>query len=215
MAKVLTVKGARIVSETLFFLLFLLLWRNGFLQRWILVFGLSLLLSVALGRFYCGWICPIETLFRPIDAIYKKMKIKRILTPSFLQKEWLRWVILLVFVAMMMVVRSQGLKINLLFFITLVAVFITLFFQEELWHRYLCPYGALLSLFSRAAPLGLKVDKETCNGCSLCQRSCPSKAIFNLEDRKRSIVKNECLTCFKCEEVCPVRAIGFRYLKKE
>ncbi len=73
------------------------------------------------------------------------------------------------------------------------------------WCRYLCPLGALLSLFS---PLGLfkrKVSHE-CNECMKCQKNCPMGAIP--EDPKKTRLQ-ECFQCRTCVKVCPQNAITF------
>jgi len=73
------------------------------------------------------------------------------------------------------------------------------------WCRYLCPLGALLSLF---APLGFfkrRVNEE-CNECMKCQKSCPMRAI---PEDPRGTHFPECIQCRTCAKVCPQNAITF------
>ncbi len=51
-------------------------------------------------------------------------------------------------------------------------------------------------------------DRETCIGCQLCVRVCPSQAIeFIPDDKKVKFYLTRCTFCSQCEEVCPVSAI--------
>jgi polyferredoxin len=77
--------------------------------------------------------------------------------------------------------------------------------SPRFWCRYLCPLGALLSLFS---PLGLfkRRVSEDCTQCLKCQKSCPMGAIP--EDPKRTSVA-ECIQCRTCLNVCPENAVRF------
>ena len=68
--------------------------------------------------------------------------------------------------------------------------------------RFLCPLGALYSLLSRLALLGVRVDQERCVDCGACVRSCPMDI--------RSVGDRECVHCGNCIEVCPTKAISFR-----
>jgi MauM/NapG family ferredoxin protein len=73
------------------------------------------------------------------------------------------------------------------------------------WCRYLCPLGALLSLF---APLGFfkRRVNEDCNDCLKCQKSCPMGAI---PEDPRGTHFPECIQCRTCAKVCPQNAITF------
>lgn len=201
----------RIVTEIIFLVIFILLLRNQSLQRWILVFGGGVLISLVFGRLYCAWACPIGTLFRPVNWVFDKLGINRFKTPEIMKQSWLRWVILIVFVGLMITFRMLKIRLNLLLYITLLGVLVTLFFTEDFWHHRLCPYGAVLSASGRVARLGMEIDEEECTGCGLCEKACPAEAISALPTGEREIKNSECLTCFKCQEVCPVDAIEYNW----
>ncbi|QTA38175.1 4Fe-4S binding protein [Thermosipho ferrireducens] len=204
-------KFLRTVTEILAFLLFLFLFFNGKLQSWILIFGGLAILSLFFGRFYCGWICPIQTVFRPVGWIYKKLRIKRFSTPKFMKHPVVRYIILLFFIGLLIAIRVLKIKIPLLLFILIGAFIITLFFKEEFWHKVLCPYGAILSIVSQPAMFGLEIEESECIGCGLCQKVCNANAIKSLNNKKRRIINNECLLCFECKNVCPVKVISYKH----
>lgn len=68
--------------------------------------------------------------------------------------------------------------------------------------RFLCPLGALYSLTTRLALIGVRLDEKRCTDCGLCRRVCPVDI--------RQVGDRECVACGKCVERCPVSAITIR-----
>lgn len=52
----------------------------------------------------------------------------------------------------------------------------------------------------------VEIDLNRCNGCVLCMKACPMKAIRVLPDGKAHIL-GTCVDCGSCVSVCPKRAI--------
>lgn len=203
----------RIISEIVFLVIFIFLLKNKALQRWIIIFGFGAVVSFVLGRFYCGWICPIGTLIRFQSWIYKKLGINRFKVPAIMKSKGLRWLWLILFVGSMVASRIFGLKVNMLLYITLLGVIISFLFEEELWHKYICPYGTILSITAKTSKTGININKDKCTGCGLCQEECINNTIIKLATGEREVNNQECLLCFKCQEVCPVEAIKYSNLK--
>ncbi|OAA30046.1 4Fe-4S ferredoxin [Kosmotoga arenicorallina S304] len=203
----------RLSLEILALLLFLFFLKNRTLQLWLIVFGASVLGSFLFGRFYCGLICPMETLFRPINWIYAKLKIKRFKTPKIFKNNVVRWGILALFLFLMVATKAFHLKINILLYITVLSIVITLIFDEEFWHKYLCPFGAILALSSRRSFFGLNIDKDNCALCNICQSKCPINVISK-ENSQMKIDTKECLLCFECAKSCPKISIRYTKLRK-
>jgi polyferredoxin len=79
-------------------------------------------------------------------------------------------------------------------------------FIHGLWCRYLCPYGALLGLFSWASPTRIRRDPEACISCELCDKVCMARLTVSTADAIRSV---ECTGCLDCVAVCPKKeALG-------
>ncbi len=201
------------LAVQLFFLaLFVVTVAQGAPQVWLLVFAAGLLLAFFRGRFYCSWVCPMNTLLQPIARLERRIKPWRRRIPQALRQPGL---FVIVLTLMVLISRVSGGVIPPLAAAVLMAVAFSLFFQERFWHRYLCPYGALLSLPGRWAVRSLRVDWDACSGCGVCQRVCPTETIFSDREGKRAIDSSHCLQCFRCHEVCPTQAIGYRSVKAD
>ena len=67
--------------------------------------------------------------------------------------------------------------------------------------RFLCPLGAIYSLFSRLNLVGVSVKEDDCTHCGICTATCL------LDVRK--VGDEECIQCGKCLPVCPSHAIYY------
>lgn len=82
------------------------------------------------------------------------------------------------------------------------AIFAACVFIYRAFCRFLCPLGAIYSLFARIALLGVKVDAGACTHCGACVEICPVDI--------RRVGDRECVQCGKCIAACPEKAISFK-----
>jgi len=68
--------------------------------------------------------------------------------------------------------------------------------------KYLCPLGAIYSLFNPISFQKLNFNAESCIDCGKCARVCG----MNLDPR-RPRASLECIRCGDCQRACPVRAL--------
>lgn len=180
------------------------------LQLWLVVFLAGVGLSLFAGRYFCGWVCPMNTLFRLQNAVYRVLGLKRRPSPPVTSRAhiWVRGLSLAAFLGLMAAARVAHIRINPLLYLIILSFTVTLSIEEEFWHRWLCPFGTILSVTSRRAGFQVRVDQEACIGCGVCQRACPTGSIITDDGKKRRNLSHECLMCYQCVEPCPADCIG-------
>ena len=194
------------------------------------VIGALLLFGLALGRVICGWLCPAgfvqELLHRLPTPKLKKSKVTRAL--SWLKYAILAVFVLLLppllnapafckficpagtaegAVSLLANPVNEGwfAMLGALFtnkFVILTLVLTACVFVYRSFCRFLCPLGALYSLFARLALLGIRVDTHSCTDCGKCLRVCPMDI--------RRVGDRECIHCGQCIDACPEKAITLR-----
>lgn len=75
---------------------------------------------------------------------------------------------------------------------------------RRFWCRYVCPSGALLSVFNTFR-VGERKVESSCINCNLCVEACPFDAI----EEDFTTRENDCTYCQACGGVCPTDAIKF------
>ena len=98
-------------------------------------------------------------------------------------------------------------KVNLFIFVIFIVILVLGVIRKRFWCRYLCPLGALFSIFSRLRIFRRSVSDD-CSQCLKCVKDCPAGAIPKEEPRKYR--QQDCISCFKCLE-CPPRAVTFQF----
>ena len=179
----------------------------------IATFVLPLAVALFFGRVFCAGVCPL-------GAIQELMTLKPIEVPRRLDKAlgWLKWVYLglAIYYAVLPAVDRD-------FVICRFDPFVGLFrFTGAAWLlivgglflvagifigrpycRWLCPYGALLSVFSRYAWKSFSITPDRELDCGLCNDACPYGAI-----EERRAVRMDCFACGRCYRSCPVDHAG-------
>ena len=150
----------------------------------LLVFLLPIIFTLLFGRVFCAGVCPFGALQELVNI--KNYKLSKALTTVLGIIPW----IYLIFAVLYAVTRTSFLICRFdpfigifrlggdIGFITFgVALLIASVFTGRPFCRFLCPYGALLSLFSRVSIWKTKIT-PTCNNCELCHNACPVDAIM-------------------------------------
>ena len=105
-----------------------------------------------------------------------------------------------------------SIKITTAALVTSIIAFVTfavmVYFRGRLFCNTICPVGALLSIVSRYSIFRVFINKETCNNCKSCERSCKAEAI---DATNMKVDSSRCVTCFNCTSSCTKGAIKYRF----
>lgn len=75
--------------------------------------------------------------------------------------------------------------------------------------KYICPLGAIYSVFNSVSVFRYNVDKEKCVSCGKCSSVCEMSC-----DPVKNANSSECIRCGKCKSACPTGAISSGFLNK-
>ncbi len=201
-------KSIQIIVQIGFAVLFVILIFQGTIQLWMGIFAISLLMTLVFSRFYCGYLCPINTVMKPITFIKKKLKVQGIPVPSFLRHPSVRYISLGITASIFIFSIISGQQIPVLPLLVLIGALVTILTNESLFHRAFCPYGALLKHTSKRPRYRIVINEDQCINCGKCAKVCPSNAISKHETFHR-IDSSECVMCHKCVRICPVQTIAY------
>lgn len=147
-------------------------------------FLLPIIFALLFGRVFCAGVCPMGALQELVNV-----KSGRISRPVAMVLGLLPW-LYLIMTLLYALTRSRflicqfdpfigifrlGGDVELLIFG--VVLLIISVFTGRPFCRFLCPYGALLSIFSSLSLNKIEITKKKCVNCDLCHNSCPVDAI--------------------------------------
>lgn len=87
---------------------------------------------------------------------------------------------------------------NLLLFAT---IFLSIIIYRP-FCKYICPLGAIYSVFNPISVFRYRVDQEKCTNCGACARVCKMQV-----DPVQNANHLECIRCGQCKKICPADAI--------
>lgn len=241
------VKILRIASQALFFGLFVFVFfrslnpfspgENPFLRfdllvflthmqdpwRYVLPIAGIFILTAVVGRFFCGWVCPLGSLIEFLDTIaapvrkinplgkrLRNLETKLAAAPP-------SWALLgivsvtVFFVPPVLQYFHPNVWIIRIFSLSALGLgflgflFVLSLFSRRFWCTMICPLGALYGLIACLPFFRLSITK--CSGCCRCD-TCPMKAA---QYSTKTILPHQCILCFDYEAQCPVK--GFSYVR--
>ncbi len=187
---------------------------------------LPIVASLLLGRVFCGWICPVNTLLEVVDRGRRLLRIAEIRPRDVRFSLWNKYLVLALglliagvtsvpFLALFYppAVLSRethlfvfGATLGLGLYFLLAIVLFELFVSRRWWCRYMCPGGALYSLFGHLRVVRVRRDDDKCVKCGECVRVCQ----FDLRPMLHHTTGSECTNCAACISVCDSDALHYR-----
>ena len=150
----------------------------------LLLFILPIIFTLLFGRVFCAGVCPFGALQDLVNI--KNYKLSKAITSVLGIFPWLYLGFALLFAvtnSRFIICRFDpfvgifrlGGELPLILFGVVLLIFSV--FIGRPFCRFICPYGAILSLFSRISFLRVKITKKDCINCQLCHNACPVDAI--------------------------------------
>ncbi|MBP1737305.1 MAG: 4Fe-4S ferredoxin [Oscillospiraceae bacterium] len=131
--------------------------------------------------YFCKYLCPAGTLEGGIPLVLAEESLKAMLGWLFAWKLFL-----------------------------LLAFLLASVFLYRPFCKYICPLGAIYSLFNRFSFYQMHVDRTKCVGCHTCRDKCNMGV-----DPLKNINSGECIRCGECGAACPTQAISGSFLQKK
>ncbi len=173
------------------------------------------------GRGFCGWFCPFGTLNDLLS--FRKVRINGL--ASYSKYAVLAGTIIAAWAfadtMFCKLCPVGGLEASIPYFFlgvaslnrpflihlgTLAATLLGMVIISRFWCRYLCPMGALLSLFNRVSFLHLTLNASQCSRCGECASACPMG--LNPHEEYDS---HNCTKCGECTEACHMEALQLTF----
>ncbi len=183
------------------------------------ILGGVLVMTLLLRRAFCGYMCPIGAISEWVHALARRTGIASLHVPDRLDRLLapLKYAVLaailfftwrageLLFRACdpcYALISRHGTDITIWAYVAAGAILLVSLVIVLPFCRWLCPFAAVLHLFSRFGLARIKRDSATCTSCRQCAKACPMAIPV---DRLRQVTAARCIACMSCLEACPHR----------
>ncbi|MBL8859051.1 MAG: tetratricopeptide repeat protein [Planctomycetes bacterium] len=204
---------------------------RGIVNAGLIFFALTIVSTLILGRWFCGWACHVVALQDFCRWLMMKVGIR----PRLVNLGILRSVPWLAFTYMFLMPIAHRLlagaeapsptlhlytedfwrtfpSIPVAIATFAVCGFVVVYFLgAKGFCTYGCPYGAIFGVVDQVAPVRIRVT-DACEGCGHCTAVCSSNVKVHQEVRDyKMVVDPGCMKCLDCVSVCPKDAlyVGF------
>lgn len=183
------------------------------------------IITIIVGRFFCGWLCAFGALgdwiYQISVFVQKKTgkKLPKISEQNLHRFQKLKYVILFLVLLLcflqkgslitenspwtvfsLLTARNFSISAYPVAVILLLFIIIGMAIQERFFCQFLCPMGAVFSLLPELPVFRLKRKGENCiSKCQACKDNCP----VHIKIDEIPAREGECIRCGRCTQICP------------
>ena len=205
--------------------------RKGLLNAGAIFFGLAILSTLVLGRWFCGWACHIVAVQDAARWLLRRAgwNPRELDLGPLAAVPWLAAVYMFLAPAAVRLLVQGGLAptdVHLatedfwktfpdwpvaLLTLAVSGGLTVLLLGSKGFCSYACPYGGLFGVADQLAPWRIRVGSN-CNGCGHCTVVCTSNVKVHAEVRDHgTVVDPGCMKCMDCVSSCPNGALRFGF----
>ena len=204
---------------------------EGLVSGSMLLFGLLLVGSLFLGRWWCAYLCPAAGMQEACTVFVSKK-------PKGGWRDYVKyvvWVVWIGLIAMFFIsaggilgldplrLTDHGISVSgpMQYIIYYGVLAIVLVFNlaggQRAFCRYLCwmaPFmviGRKIGNLLRLPGPRLTADPEKCTNCLQCEKACSMGLPVQSMVAQGPMEHSECIQCLACVDACPTGAVSFRY----
>jgi polyferredoxin len=183
--------------------------------------GLWFALTLVMGKAWCSYACFFGGIEEGFAGIAKRAKIRKLdprlrlvpwaillfvvlLSAALFEPVYCRWLCPFKTVTEFNAVRSAQTALQFAIFISLFAALVVVLpflTKKRTQCGFFCPFGAFQSIFNKINPFEIRIKREKCVDCTLCQTACPTVALSAESIREGKTLLN-CMKCGACVDAC-------------
>ncbi|MEK7753876.1 MAG: 4Fe-4S binding protein [Acidobacteriota bacterium] len=183
--------------------------------------GLWMAATLVLGKGWCAYGCFFGGIEEGVAAMPRKARVRKIdgrwrlvpwavlaaivlLSLATFAPTYCEWLCPFKTITEYAEVRSietaiqAGIFLSLFFGLVIVMPWLT---KKRTQCAFFCPFGAFQSLFNKIHIFDIRIRRDQCTDCVLCQNSCPTMAL-----NKQSVADGKtlinCMHCGACVDIC-------------
>lgn len=202
---------------------------EGIASGSMILFILTFIASLVLGRFWCGWFCPLGG-FQELCVGIQNKPVTGGRLNLIKYGVWVVWIVALfalffkaggIHTIDIFYNTDSGVSITepagyIVLYVILCIIFLfAIIAGKRGFCHYLCPVcvnfiiGRKIQSFFKWPALHLTGDKTLCIDCRKCTKACPMGL-----DVRNMVVENkmenpDCILCASCSDICPNYAISY------